>query len=265
MGTETFHAEAKAAGTRVRGSVYISVQGSDEDDVAYDIGDAIVTAIETAAEDYEPIDDAQPLAGDVLDEITQIAIMAQALVKLPMEKGEPNDVYEWADSLISLCSCGLDREPRFAQAYGYALAMAAQAAQPQGKRQGKQDSDIPAALAAVLPQPIRPTGKEALVMRVDMNDLQFRYPKDGSGLARIEMVTRHVPMSGEEAKQHKDEAGFFPVPLFDDAYLGAMVETQFVVENLVISILLETHKPAYGVLRAVLRAVEEVVDDYTAF
>ena len=163
-----------------------------------------------------------------------------------------------AETMISVCGSGLDREPRFVHAYSYALAMRSQVT-------ARRREQFQAALASVVPRPITPTGKEARVMRVDVDDLDVHYRKDGSGLAEIALTAKHTPMTGKQAKKQADESVFFPLPLFDDKQLGSRVETQFSVDDMLVAVVLETAKPAYGLLRAALLAVEEVVEGYTLF
>lgn len=255
MGNTTFYAEADASGTQLRGSVMISAKGKDISDFGYEIGDAIAATIETVADEYEPIDDSQPLSGETLEELTQIAIVARTLVSVPPRKRDAASAAEEADSIIAFCGEGLKREPRFAQAYAYALAMRSQDTE-------RRLAQMRAALADVLPKPIQPTGKEARVMRVEIHDFKSEKLKDSSGRVRVGMTTKHTPMTGKQAKKQAGEAVFFPLPLFDEKQLGTRVETQFSLHGMLVAVVVETAKPAYGLLREALLGVEEVVEDY---
>lgn len=258
MGNTTFYAEAETSGTygtQLRGTVMISARGKDVSDFGYEIGDAIVEAIEAAVFEYEPVDDSQPLSGEVLEELTQIAIVARTLVSLSPRKRDAASAAEEADSMIAFCGEGLKREPRFAQAYAYALAMRSQDTE-------RRLVQMRAAVADVLPKPIKPTGNEARVMRVEIHDFKSEKLKDSSGRVRVGMTTKHTPMTGKQAKKQVGQAAFFPLPLFDDKQLGSRVETQFSVHGMLVAVVIETAKPAYGLLREVLLAVEEAVEDY---
>lgn len=258
MGIKTWKMGAKAAGTHVRGRVTVASPSGDLDGFAKEVGTEVVDAISQAAKRWRPVRNTQEEEAEVARTLASITVMA-SLPLLGMREARTADSLASAAGLMAdLCQEALLLEPRFICLH--ALAVTARERANAGYMHAAQE--LCNAISWALPQPVERAGEVDRVMRVEVRDLAFPEPgaalKD-AGLAEISMNVKCEEVDGSEVGRHPSTV-YFPMQLFGPGQPEPALFVEMWVGEIQVIVELETKRPAYGALRDMVFAVEDVVE-----
>ena len=260
MGIKTWKIGAKAAGTHVRGQVTVASPSGDLDGFGKDVGTEVVDAINQAAKRWRPTRDRQPESGEAAKDLASITVTTAAPLLVMQEAKTVESMGGAAGLMADIVREALFLEPRFIGAY--ALAVTARERADAGYLHLARE--LTQAITSALPQPIQRAGEVDRVMRVELQDVAF--PKPGSrlkdaGLAQVEFSVKCDEVDGREVDKRSSTV-YFPLPLSGPAQPARALFVEMWVGEVQVIVELETKRPAYGALRALVFAVEEVVEDF---
>lgn len=258
MGIKTWKIGVKAAGTHVRGRVIAASPSGDPDGFGKEVGAEIVDAINKAAKQWRPRRNTQAEEAEAAETLASITVMA-ALPLLGMREAKTAEPLASAAGMMAdLCREALLLEPRFICLH--ALAVTARERANAGYMQTAQE--LCNAISWALPQPVERAGEADRVMRVEVRDLAFPEPgaalKD-AGRAVLTMSVKCDEVDGSEVGRHPS-CMYFPMQLFAPRQPEPALFVEMWVREVQVIVELETKRPAYGALRDMVFAVEEVVE-----
>lgn len=258
MGIKTWKIGVKAAGKHVRGRVIVASPSGDLDGFGKEVGTEIVGAINEVAKQWRPGRNTQAEEAEVAETLASITVAASLPLLGMREARTADSLASAAEMMADLCQEALLLEPRFICLH--ALAVTARERANAGYMQNAQE--LCNAISWALPQPVERAGEADRVMRVEIKDLAFPKPsaalKD-AGLAELTLSVKCEEVDGSEVGRHPSTV-YFPVQLFRPKQPEPALFVEMWVGELQVIVELETKRPAYGALRDMVFAVEEVVE-----
>lgn len=260
MESKTWKVAAKPAGTQVRGKVTVAARFGQLDEAGLELGDAIVAALTQAAKSYRLKDESQPDSGEVAEELAGYTVMAQFMLAAQQNAETPDSSRSFARLLEACCRHALVLEPRFVTAYGLARTI----------REQVENFDyamvdqLCGILETCLPEIVRFPGQAERALLAEFRDPEFGEPEGGT--AEMDMQIRYTELEGADvdaAVLSPPEGSLLtPLPLFQPGQPEPRLFVQMVTDKVELFIDLEAKRPVYGALRAMLTAVEVLVEKY---
>ena len=260
MGMKTWKIGAKAAGTHVRGQVIVANRAGELDAYGRALGKEIGDELNRVAKQWRPGNEKQPESGEVAKDLASLTVMAGIPLLLLRRASTPESAGSAARLMVDVLREAIELEPRFAGSYGLAVMAREQA----GDGRMDQMRLLCDSMSWALPQPVERAGLVDRAMRVEVRDVAF--PKPGAELQSAGLAEFNLNLKCDEVDGHdvgrQPSSMYFPLPLFGPSQAEPLAVLEMMVGDLQVLVDLETKRCAYGVLRDMLFAVEDVVEEH---
>ena len=239
------------------GRVIVANRFGEIDGSGRELGQALVAGLNRAARKCRRVSMKQPEAGEVVENLAGIVLMAGMPLLLMRQATTVESAGSAARLMVEISGEALTREPRFAGVYGLAISARECADAGRLDMQGPFCDTI----SSVLPKPLSHAGEADRAMRVEIREVEFPEPSAelaGDGLAAMGLNYKCSEVDGSEIGKDSGSA-YFPLPLFGPNKAEPDVVLEMWVGSVQVTVDLSTKRSGFGALREIVYAVEKVV------